>query len=53
MFRDRRQAGLKLSKALEHYKRCDGTVLAISRGGAEVGYYVAQYLDIPLSIVVV
>jgi putative phosphoribosyl transferase len=53
MFKDRRQAGLKLGKALEHYKKCDGIVLAIPKGGAEVGYYVAEHLDIPLSIVVV
>ncbi len=53
MFQDRKDAGQKLGKALESYKDCDGLVLAIPRGGVEVGYYVAEYLKIPLSIVVV
>ena len=53
MFRDRRDAGQKLGEALDHYKRCDGVVLAIPRGGVEVGYYVAEHLELPLSIIVV
>jgi predicted phosphoribosyltransferase len=53
MFQDRQDAGQKLGKSLEAYKDCDGIVLAIPRGGVEVGYYVAQYLEIPLSLVVV
>lgn len=53
MFKDRKEAGQKLGKALEVYKRRDAIVLAIPRGGVEVGYYVAEHLEIPLSIVVV
>lgn len=53
MFRDRKDAGQRLGKALEGYKGCDGIVLAIPRGGVEVGYYVAEYLELPLSIIVV
>jgi predicted phosphoribosyltransferase len=53
MFQDRQDAGQKLGKSLEVYKECDGIVLAIPRGGVEVGYYVAQYLGVPLSLVVV
>lgn len=53
MFEDRKQAGQKLAKALERYKRCSGMVLAIPKGGVEVGYYVAEYLELPLSIIVV
>ena len=53
MFQDRQDAGQKLGEALEMYKKCDGIVLAIPRGGVEVGYYVAQYLGVPLSLVIV
>lgn len=53
MFRDRKDAGQKLGWALEEYKNCDGLVLGIPRGGVEVGYYVAEHLEIPLSLVVV
>lgn len=53
MFRDRKDAGLKLGRALEEYKNCDGLVLGIPRGGVEVGYHVAEHLEIPLSIVIV
>jgi putative phosphoribosyl transferase len=53
MFRDRKDAGQKLGEALDCYKRCDGIVLAIPRGGVEVGYYVAKHLELPLSIIIV
>src|SRR3989304_6896017 len=53
MFLDRKDAGRKLAGALERYKGCDGIVLAIPRGGVEVGYYVARHLQLPLSIIVV
>lgn len=53
MFEDRKQAGQKLAKALERYKKCSGIVLAIPKGGVEVGYYVAEHLELPLSIIVV
>lgn len=53
MFRDRKDAGQRLGKALDGYKGCDGIVLAIPRGGVEVGYYVAEHLGLPFSIIVV
>jgi len=53
IFQDRQDAGQKLGKSLEMYKECDGIVLAIPKGGVEVGYYVAQHLRLPLSLVVV
>ena len=53
MFQDRQDAGQKLGEALKMYKKCEGIVLAIPRGGVEVGSYVAEYLEIPLSLVVV
>lgn len=53
MFQDRQDAGQQLGKALKMYQKCDGIVLAIPRGGVEVGSYVAEYLEVPLSLVVV
>lgn len=53
IFKNRKQAGQKLAEALEAYKNCDGIVLAIPCGGAEVGYYIAEHLELPLSVVIV
>lgn len=53
MFENRRDAGQKLGQALENYKAGDGIVLAVPRGGVEVGYYVAERLQLPFSLVVV
>lgn len=53
MFQDRKDAGQQLGEALKMYKKCNGIVLAIPRGGVEVGSYVAEYLGVPLSLVVV
>jgi putative phosphoribosyl transferase len=53
MFKDRKEAGQKLGKALKAYKECDGIVLAIPKGGVEIGYYAAKHLEIPLAMVVV
>jgi predicted phosphoribosyltransferase len=51
-FEDRKDAGEKLARALEKYKSQNALVLAIPRGGVEVGYQVAEYLDADLSILV-
>lgn len=53
MFRDRKDAGQQLGKALADYKGSDALVLAIPRGGVEVGYYAAEALALPLSIVII
>jgi len=53
MFEDRKDAGRKLGRALEAYNYEDALVLAIPRGGVEVGYYVAERLAAEFSIVVV
>lgn len=45
MFKDRRDAGEKLAKSLDKYKGEDLLVLAIPRGGVEVGCQVARYLE--------
>jgi len=52
MFKDRRDAGRKLARELEAYEDQDVVVLAIPRGGVEVGYQVAKYLDADLSLLI-
>jgi predicted phosphoribosyltransferase len=50
MFRDRRDAGQKLARELDGYREENVVVLAIPRGGVEVGYQVAEYLDAEFSL---
>ena len=52
MFENRQDAGQQLSKKLKQYKEDDPLVLAIPRGGVEVGYEVAQNLDMDFSILI-
>jgi len=52
MFRDRTDAGEKLAWALEKYQDDRPVVLAIPKGGVEVGYRVAKYLNADFSIIV-
>lgn len=52
MFKDRRDAGHQLGEELEHYRDCDPLVLAIPRGGVEVGYQVAQRLEADFSLLI-
>ena len=42
MFKDRKDAGKKLAGALKKYKDKGVLVLAIPKGGVEVGYEVAK-----------
>lgn len=51
-FADRREAGQKLAEALHRYREEDPVVLALPRGGVEVGRAVADALDAPLDVVV-
>ncbi|MFP3895994.1 MAG: phosphoribosyltransferase [Anaerolineales bacterium] len=53
MFKDRKDAGQQLAKALEEYKDQDVLVLAIPRGGVEVAHEVADYLNADLSLLIV
>jgi putative phosphoribosyl transferase len=50
-FQDRIDAGLALSQHLQHYKRVDGIVLAVPRGGIPVAFPVAKILELPLEII--
>lgn len=52
MFKDRRDAGRQLARELESYRGEDVLVLAIPRGGAEVGYQVAEHLGADFSLLV-
>lgn len=44
MFKDRKDAGLKLGKALESYQEENPLIIGIPRGGMETAYYVAKKL---------
>ncbi len=52
MFENRKDAGKQLAQALNEYKDIDVLVLAIPKGGAEVGYEVAKHLNAGFSILV-
>lgn len=53
MFRDRRDAGQRLAKALNRYQDARNTiVLALPRGGVVVGYEVSSALRVPLEVLV-
>jgi len=45
LFADRKDAGRKLAKALDGYKDKDVIVLAVPKGGVEVGFEVAKHLN--------
>jgi len=53
MFADRREAGQRLADALERYRGRGPLVLAIPRGGVEVGFHVAGRLNAQLAVLVV
>lgn len=50
MYKDRRDAGRVLGKALAGWKRTAPLVLALPRGGVPVGFEVAQALGAPLEV---
>ncbi|MDG6243889.1 MAG: phosphoribosyltransferase [Methanolobus sp.] len=52
LFRDRSDAGERLARELLKYKGRAVLVLAIPRGGVEVGCKVAEYLQVPFSLLV-
>jgi putative phosphoribosyl transferase len=52
MFKNRKDAGEKLAKALEKYKAENPLILAIPRGGVEVGLQVARKLKVDFSLII-
>lgn len=52
MFRNRKDAGEKLADALEKYRVENPIILAIPRGGVEVGIQVARRLNADFSLVI-
>jgi len=52
MFEDRKDAGKRLGDALQSYRDSDPLVLAIPRGGVEVGYEVAKALAADFSLLI-
>jgi putative phosphoribosyl transferase len=52
MFKDREDAGKRLAESLENYRDQGVLVLAIPRGGVEVGFQVARHLHADFSILI-
>jgi len=52
MFEDREEAGKQLGQALERYRGEDVLVLAVPRGGVQIGYQVASHLEADFSLVI-
>lgn len=52
MFKDRHEAGKQLAQKLLPYKSKKAIILALPRGGLEIGYELAKELKIPLDIIV-
>jgi putative phosphoribosyl transferase len=52
MFKDRKDAGQKLAAALQAYKVEEPLILAIPRGGVELGYEISRALDTDFSLLI-
>ena len=52
MFKNRKDAGEKLANALEKYRIENPLILAIPRGGVEVGLQVAKRLNADISLII-
>lgn len=52
MFKNRKEAGERLARALEKYRNENPLILAIPRGGVEVGLQVAKHLNAEFSLVI-
>lgn len=53
MYKNRSEAGRELARRLQAYLDRDPLVLALPRGGVEVGYEIAEALDAELDVLVV
>lgn len=52
MFKNRKEAGERLARALEKYRNENPLILAIPRGGVEIGLQVAKHLNAEFSLVI-
>ena len=52
IFKDRTEAGKKLSELLGEFKGTDAIILALPRGGVIIGQEVSKALNLPLDIIV-
>lgn len=52
MFLNRKQAAIELASKLEMYRDQNPLILAIPRGGVEIGYYIANKLNCPWSVII-
>ncbi|WP_410510135.1 phosphoribosyltransferase [Methanosarcina hadiensis] len=52
MFKNRKDAGEKLAQALERYRAENPVILAIPRGGVEVGLQVSKELEADFSLII-
>ena len=52
MFKNRKDAGEKLARALERYRVENPLILAIPRGGVEVGLQVARKMNADFSLII-
>jgi putative phosphoribosyl transferase len=53
MFIDRFEAGAKLAKKVIKYKDKNAVILAIPRGGLEVGYVISNETQLPLDVILI
>lgn len=51
-FKNRKEAGIELAKALEEYRGKDAVIYALPRGGVVLGYEIAKYLRAPLDLII-
>ncbi len=52
MFKNRKDAGKRLAKALTKYKNGNTIILAIPKGGVEVGFEVAKHLGVNFDLLI-
>lgn len=53
LFEDRKEAGRKLAKRLEKYRKEKPVILALPRGGVPVGYEIAKTFKLPFDVIIV
>jgi putative phosphoribosyl transferase len=53
VFEGRDEAGIRLAKAMEKYRRADGVVLGIPSGGVPIAAAIARHLELEWDVVIV